>query len=230
MASYSSRQRDPLLDQGMQAMLERRGRELFGLALIGIAAGFALMLLSYSPDDPGWMVSTDQPVNNVLGRIGAAVASTLMTVGGKGAWGIPAILLAWGLRFASHIGADRAVSRVVFAVLAVALGSIYASTQVPGADWPHGTGLGGLFGDTILFSLMQIMPGDGVIAMKLLTLIIGVAFLAMFLFIASDVDREREIDDVAIGLHAACFAVVDEDFHLLTVIDAGELVPMFFPV
>ena len=36
MASYQIRQRDPLLDQGTQAMLERRSRELFGLALIGL--------------------------------------------------------------------------------------------------------------------------------------------------------------------------------------------------
>ena len=34
MASYQARQRDPLLDQGTQAMLERRGRELMGLVLL----------------------------------------------------------------------------------------------------------------------------------------------------------------------------------------------------
>ena len=34
MASYQARQRDPLLDQNTQAMLEKRGRELLGLALI----------------------------------------------------------------------------------------------------------------------------------------------------------------------------------------------------
>ena len=34
MASYQVRQRDPLLDQGTQAMLEKRGRELLGIALI----------------------------------------------------------------------------------------------------------------------------------------------------------------------------------------------------
>ena len=38
MASYQARQRDPLLDQNMQVMLERRGRELIGIVLIGLAA------------------------------------------------------------------------------------------------------------------------------------------------------------------------------------------------
>ena len=37
MASYHTRQRDPLLDHRVQAMLERRGRELFGLFLIALA-------------------------------------------------------------------------------------------------------------------------------------------------------------------------------------------------
>ena len=64
MASYQMRQRDPLLDQGTQAMLEKRGRELLGIALIGLGLMFALMLYSYSPSDPGWMVATEEPAAN----------------------------------------------------------------------------------------------------------------------------------------------------------------------
>ena len=37
MASYQARQRDPLLDQNVQAMLQRRGKEVIGLALIALA-------------------------------------------------------------------------------------------------------------------------------------------------------------------------------------------------
>ncbi len=183
MASYQTRQRDPLLDQRVQAMLERRGRELFGMFLVALAGAFTLMLVSYSANDPGWMVATDQPAHNVLGRIGAAISSTLMTVGGMGAWGIPAVLAAWGVRFASHQGADRAVARVVFAVIAVALGSVYCATLVPAASWPHSFGLGGLFGDTILASLLGIMPVSAGIALKLLSLVMALASLAMFLFV-----------------------------------------------
>ena len=94
MASYQMRQRDPLLDQGTQAMLEKRGRELLGIALIGLGLLFALMLYSYSGSDPGWMVATEEPAANYLGRFGAAVASTLIIIGGKGAWAIPLILTA----------------------------------------------------------------------------------------------------------------------------------------
>ena len=34
MASYQARQRDPLLDQDTQAVLERRGKELLGTGFV----------------------------------------------------------------------------------------------------------------------------------------------------------------------------------------------------
>ncbi len=154
MASYQARQRDPLLDQSTQALLEKRGRELLGLALIVVALAFAAMLGSYSPDDPGWMVATDEPAKNLLGRFGAAVSSTLVILIGRGAWTVPLILFAWGMRFALHRGGERALARVVFAVIAVALASAYGSTLAAPAGWPHAFGLGGLFGDTVTGSLL----------------------------------------------------------------------------
>ena len=61
MASYQARQRDPLLDQNTQAMLEKRGRELLGLALIVVALAFAAMLGSDSPAGACGMVATGLP-------------------------------------------------------------------------------------------------------------------------------------------------------------------------
>ena len=183
MASYQARQRDPLLDQGTTAMLERRGRELLGIALILVAFLFMLMLNSYSPEDPGWMVATDEPAANTLGRFGAALASTLMIIGGKGAWAIPLILVAWGLRFVLHRGAERAVSRMVFAVIAIAMASVYAATLLPSAMWVHSFGMGGLFGDTVVGALMNIIPGGSAIGLKLISLASGAAMIALMLFV-----------------------------------------------
>ena len=183
MASYQVRQRDPLLDQNTQAMLERRGRELLGLALIAAAIGFALLLGSYSPEDPGWMVATDEAAANYLGRFGAALASTLIIIGGKGAWGIPVVLAAWGARFVLHRGAERALSRMIFAVIAIALGSVYAATLVPGAEWTHSFGLGGLFGDTVLGALLGVVPGGAAIGLKLVSVAAGAALIGMMLFV-----------------------------------------------
>ena len=183
MASYQARQRDPLLDQNMQAMLERRGRELLGLVLLAVAFCFVLMLWSYSPDDPGWMVATDEPAKNILGRFGAALSSTLIIIGGRGIWAVPLIMGAWGLRFMLHRGSERALGRIVFAVIAVALCSVYAASLVPGAAWPHSFGLGGLFGDTVLGALIGIVPGGAGISLKIVSLLVGLGMLAMLLFV-----------------------------------------------
>ena len=84
-----------------------------GVVLIAAGLGFMLLLGSYSADDPGWMVATDEPAQNLLGRFGAAVASTLMIIVGKGAWAIPVILLAWGVRYVVHRGTDRVLGLAI---------------------------------------------------------------------------------------------------------------------
>ncbi len=183
MASYQARQRDPLLDQGTQAMLERRGRELLGLVLVLVAFAFTLMLWSYSPEDPGWMVATEEPAQNIFGRFGAALASTLIILIGKGAWTIPVIFLAWGVRFMIHRGGERAVGRVVFAVIAVAFAAVHCATLVPGDSWTHTFGLGGLFGDTVTGSLLGVIPGSAGFGLKFLSLMTFAGLIAMMLFV-----------------------------------------------
>jgi DNA segregation ATPase FtsK/SpoIIIE, S-DNA-T family len=183
MASFQARQRDPLLHQSTQAMLERRGRELLGLALLLVGLGFALTLGSYSPEDPGWMVATDEPAQNMLGRFGAAVASTLTILIGLGAWAIPVILGVWGVRFMAHRGGERALGRVVFAVIAVAFAAVHCATLVPGDTWTHTFGLGGLFGDTVLGSLIGVMPGSAGFGLKALSLFTFAGLLGMMLYV-----------------------------------------------
>ena len=123
MASYQIRQRDPLLDSSTQAVLERRGKELLGAALVGMAVVVVMILGSYVPEDPGWMSATDAPAQNMLGRFGASVASPLFIIAGYGAWGLPLALFTWGLRFITHRGEEEALGRVIFVPIAVALAS-----------------------------------------------------------------------------------------------------------
>ncbi len=183
MASYQARQRDPLLDQGTQAMLERRGRELLGIVLVLFALAFAALLGSYSPNDPGWMVATEEPARNMLGRFGAAVSSTLIILIGRGAWTIPLILFAWGMRFILHRGGERALARIVFAVIAVALASAYSATLAAPSDWPHAFGLGGLFGDTVAGALVGVIPGSLGFGLKLLSVLAFLGLVAMMLYV-----------------------------------------------
>ncbi|MBC7157290.1 MAG: DNA translocase FtsK 4TM domain-containing protein, partial [Rhodobacteraceae bacterium] len=190
MASYQARQRDPLLDARTQAAIERRGREMLGALLLALAAALAALLLSYSPDDPSWMAATDGPVQNLLGRVGAAAAAPLIIIAGKGALALPVVLAVWGLRLIRHRGEERAVTRLVFLPIAVALTSAHGATLVPGADWAHPFGLGGLFGDTVLGALLGVVPVTAAAGLKLVSLALAVLMAVVVLY-AAGIDRHE---------------------------------------
>ncbi len=181
--AYQARGRDPLFDSTMQEALEKRGKELLGLVLLLLGVAATAMLLSYSPEDPSWLSATDAPVQNWLGRTGASMAAPLVMVIGWGSLGLAVALVGWGLRFVMHRGTDRALGRLIFAPIAVALGSVYASTLVPGADWTHSFGLGGLFGDTVLAAVLTFLPVGTVFGLKLMSLILALGLIAMGAFV-----------------------------------------------
>ena len=136
MASYQVRQRDPLLDQNTQAILERRGKELLGGGLVALGVIAAMMLASYSPEDPSWMAASDAPAQNWLGRIGAGIASPLMVIVGYGAWLLPLGLLAWGVRFITHRGEERASAHIMKS-LVKAIKNVEALIILNKDPWNH---------------------------------------------------------------------------------------------
>lgn len=179
--AYQTR-REPLVDAAIQEAIEKRGRELLGLVLIALGVMAAAMLATYSPDDPSWMSATDAPVHNWMGHAGAALAAPFIMIIGYGAWAIPAALIVWGGRFVLHYGSDRALTRIIFFPIAVAIFSVYASTLTPSDSWEHSFGLGGLFGDTVVGALINILPLTVATGLNALALISGIALLAMGAF------------------------------------------------
>ena len=182
MASYQSRQRDPLLDSGTQAAIEKRGRELVGIGLFVAGLMVAMMLWSYAADDPNFMSATDAPVQNWLGRPGASFAAALFMIVGYASWMVPAVLMAWGLRFTLHYGQERALGRVIFAPIAIAVTAIYAATLNTGAGWDESFGLGGHFGDMVLSILLTVLPFGATFSVKLMSLVMGLGVLALLAF------------------------------------------------
>lgn len=183
--AFQTRGRDPLLDSNMAQAIEKRGKELLGLSLILAGVMAAMMIGSYTPDDPNWMVSTDAAVQNWLGSMGASIAAPLFMIVGWGAWGVAIVLLVWGVRFALHWGQDRAMGRLIFAPIGVALGAIYAATLAPGAEWvaTHSFGLGGLFGDTVMGAILTILPIGSTFTVKLMSLLMGICILTFGAFV-----------------------------------------------
>ncbi|SLN68525.1 DNA translocase FtsK [Aquimixticola soesokkakensis] len=180
MASFQARGRDPLFDSKTQAVLERRGRELIGVALIVTGLLVALMLGTYVPEDPSWLAATDAPAHNMLGRFGASIASPLSIIVGLASWGFAVAFIGWGVRFVTHNGADRALGRVVFAPIAIAVLAVYASTHAPSEA--YGQSYGGLFGDTVLAALLQILPGSTTFGFKVLSFVFFCASAGLSLF------------------------------------------------
>ncbi len=180
--AYQARQRDPLIDRDTQAVLEKRGRELVGMTLIGAAVLLAAILATYSPDDPSWLSATDAPAQNALGAVGASLASPLFIISGFGAWALVVVLGVWGGRFLFNVGAERVWNRAIFAPIAVAVTAVFASTYVPPASWSHSFGLGGLFGDTVLGAILGVVPIQASVGLKVLSVIMGVGVLALGLF------------------------------------------------
>ncbi len=193
--AYQTRSRDPLLDCNMQAAIEKRGKELVGFLLLALGLAAAAMIGSYTPDDPNWMVSTDAPVQNWLGRPGASIAAPLFMIVGWGSWGLALVFVVWGLRFVLHVGEERALGRLIFAPIAIAFASVYCATLIPGEAWraTHSFGLGGLFGDTVMGALLTLLPVGSSVAVKLMSLITAVAMLGLGAYVlgftGSDIRR-----------------------------------------
>jgi S-DNA-T family DNA segregation ATPase FtsK/SpoIIIE len=183
--AYQTRQREPLLDSTTSEALEKRGKELLGVVLVVMGVMAAMMIGSYTPDDPNWMLATDAPAQNWLGRMGASLAAPLFMIVGWGAWGLAVVLLVWGARFALHRGQERAMGRLIFAPIAMALGAIYAATLTPDAQWlqTHSFGLGGLFGDTVMGVILTVLPVGSAFAIKAMSLLLGIGILALGAFV-----------------------------------------------
>ncbi|MFK7877777.1 MAG: DNA translocase FtsK 4TM domain-containing protein, partial [Paracoccaceae bacterium] len=183
--AYPTRQRDPLLDSDMAAAIERRSKELIGIVLLVLSALAAMMVWSYSPDDPNWMVSTDAPVQNWLGRMGASLAGMLFTIVGWGSAALALILGAWGVRFVLHLGGERALGRLIFAPIWVATFAIYAATLQPGSTWlqTHSFGLGGLFGDMVMGFILTVLPLGSAFAVKVMSFVMALAIVGFGAFV-----------------------------------------------
>ncbi len=182
MASWQAKHRDPLFDQSTQAALERRGKELLGASLIVLGVLIAMMLGSYSPDDPSIMSATDQQAVNLLGRFGAYIASALFMIAGYGAYVLSLGAIVWGLRFMLHRGEERYI-RAIFLPLAMVLASVYATSMAPPPAWTQSFGLGGYLGDMVMGAVLSALPVKASIGIKIVALLVAVGAVAFLGFV-----------------------------------------------
>ncbi|ARO15731.1 DNA translocase FtsK [Ketogulonicigenium robustum] len=180
--AYPTRDRDPLLGGDLQALIERRGKEVIGgiVAFAGLLAW--VMLATHSPEDPNWLNATDAPVRNWLGPLGASLSHPMFMVVGKAAWIVPLGMVAWGLRFVFHRGDDRAMARATFIPVAIVVTSLFLATLAPEGQGSYNYRAGGMLGYTVLSMLLTVAPIGNSFATGLLSGLLFVGGAGMTLY------------------------------------------------
>ncbi|MGB0635032.1 MAG: DNA translocase FtsK [Paracoccaceae bacterium] len=181
--AFQTKQREPMFDNNIKLIIDRRIRQLFGLFLLTIGVLMFVILFSYSPDDPSWLSSSGKRPSNLMGSVGASISSILFMIIGFGAWVIPTILIAWGTRFLFNKGWSKALKRLIFVPIAVALICISAATIVTPFGWSNPFGLGGLFGEMVIGSIKNVLSIDNLIEERSLKFMLFAISSCVFLFI-----------------------------------------------
>ncbi len=177
----------------LRLLLRRRLREGGGIALLVLAVIMALALATWSVQDPSLSHAVDAPVHNLLGKPGAIGADLLMQLLGLASTVLVLPVAVWGWRFATHRPFDRELMRLAFWLIGTLLAAGFAACLPKSAAWPLPSGLGGVFGDAILYVPALLGPLSGA-SLVLIAAILGIGSL-LSVTIATGIglrDPERE--------------------------------------
>ncbi len=142
--------RTPFLPPDLARALVRGGRRVLGMVLLGVAMGAAAALLTYTPQDPSWNVSSPDRPLNMMGPAGAVLADLALQLLGLAA--APAVLAAavWGLRLLTGEPIQGPRWRPVAVVVALPALAFALAALPPLDPWPTHAGGGGALGGVLL--------------------------------------------------------------------------------
>jgi DNA segregation ATPase FtsK/SpoIIIE, S-DNA-T family len=178
------------------AALQRRLREVGGIALLSLAMTAALALATWSVKDPSLSHATDTPVHNLLGVPGAVAADLLMQLFGLGSLALLLPIAVWGYRLLGHRPLGHERLRVVLWLFGAVLTAAFASCLPRSPHWPLPSGLGGVIGDAVLLlpaALLRLPLADS--HRFAASIVLGIAALAAFAVAAGIVWREAAEED-----------------------------------
>jgi DNA segregation ATPase FtsK/SpoIIIE, S-DNA-T family len=129
----------------------RQLRRLGGVAMLaGAAAGLA-SLATWNVADPSFSHATADPTTNAMGYPGAVFSDLAMQFFGLASVAALAPLIAWGLLLFSSHAIGRLPRRLPAAFGAGLASAGVAGCVAPPPGWPLPSGLGGVFGDLLLY-------------------------------------------------------------------------------
>jgi S-DNA-T family DNA segregation ATPase FtsK/SpoIIIE len=178
--------------------LQRRLRELGGIALLSLAVAAALALATWSEQDPSLSHATKPPVHNLLGVPGATAADLLMQLFGLGSLALLLPLAIWGYRLIGHRPLSRDRVRISLWAVGTVLGAAFASCLPRTAHWPLPSGLGGVIGDALLRLpdvLLRRPPSASTSPHIITAIVLGIAALIAFAGAAGMIWRDATDDE-----------------------------------
>ena len=147
----------PFVSDSLLVLVRRGAWRGLGGAIMAAAFALVLALAFHAPADPSWNQATSAAVSNPLGYTGAVVSDLLLQLFGGAAWLLPAVITAWGLRFALLAPHPRPLMPFTFLPLALlALPAALADEAVLSGAATIGTS-GGLVGYEIWSRLSLAM-------------------------------------------------------------------------
>jgi DNA segregation ATPase FtsK/SpoIIIE, S-DNA-T family len=198
-----SREGIAFLSGQLGAVLQRRLRELGGIALLSLATMAGLALATWSEQDPSLSHATNAPVHNILGAPGATAADLLMQLFGLGSLALLLPIAVWGYRLIGHRPLNHERVRFALWVFATALTAAFASCLPRTAHWPLPSGLGGVVGDALLrlpAALLRRPPSASDGPHIITAIVLGIAAFFAFAVAAwiiwrNPVDEDEAEDD-----------------------------------
>jgi DNA segregation ATPase FtsK/SpoIIIE, S-DNA-T family len=163
----------------------RRLNELVGFVCIAAAVLLALALISYSPHDPAFNVSTasfaENPVQNWIGPVGSYTADVSFQILGFAAFLLPVAIGLLGYRWFRSRAADSQWATLVgYALLLLSLPSLLAMIHFP--DVRGAIPAGGLIGSGISHGLQSGFNFWGALLVTLILLVVALFLTTSFSF------------------------------------------------
>src|ERR1700691_3392703 len=174
--------------------LQRRLRELCGIALLSLAVAAGLALATWSEQDPSLSHATKAPAHTLLGVPGATAADLLMQLFGLGSLALLLPVAIWGYRLIGHRPLNHERVRVALWAVGTALSAVFASCLPRTAHWPLPSGLGGVVGDALLrlpAALLHRPPSASTGPHFITAFVPGIAALVSFAGAAGIIWRDR---------------------------------------
>ncbi|MGE4351473.1 MAG: DNA translocase FtsK [Bdellovibrionales bacterium] len=154
---------------------------LQGGLLIFVSILLALVIISYTPDDPSLNAASSEPIRNLLGAWGSYSADFIWQYFGIAGILLCVVLSAWGWRIGTQRGLDLFWWRTLAAFISLLSFGVAVAALDPGAALENTRFWGGAFGKLIATGILHWFPaswGGYVIATAMFTLSLGTLYMA----------------------------------------------------